>query len=479
MPCLLVNESKIFPNFGSVSKWVAAGGKDDASHVKMQFQRVDSSSTSIVTASGNTKLQSITTNPSTLTIGGKVHATLYSAGSVILAQGTYTILAYTGTDLTINCPFNASFSFARFNFTTDYQNHYFKAYHKVGGETIATTIHREGPDATFWLNISPFIKGSLDMTVKEIPASGNNDVADGCDVELEIEIYNVYTGPDGFVDDVASGGNFFLNVVNAANQLKNPKGISLVDKIADNTPNQTLKFLSDFEQPVWFAGFPFHLTFIYSEYMTSPISVTIVCLDINGTSLSTTTNALTDHKGHVNRLFLRGSIHADTDTIQVKLVKTTGGTVMSETKTVRYVHCAGRVPVCIKWMGQSGAWNHYVFASNQLESLATATPEGVFKQFITDLATAHTDSSFLSVDSVPELSLGASGIPSNDIDGLKSMLSSAKGMMLTNPDDWTTDGDEYTGVKVKPGRFSLRKTKSTTGDIDLTISLPEIYSQTL
>lgn len=475
----ILNFSKVHPTLGGgISKWCAIGGVDTASHIKYQLLRSDGLATVITNGSGYVKLDSYGTPPSSLTIGGKIYLIAYDAGGVILKQGLYNITAFVAGVITTDMPYSATYITINICFITDYANFHFRIKYLESGVEITSAVYTPGPDQITWVDASPFLKDTVTITSKVIPGSGNNDVADDIDSYCQLYVYEVYDGPDGHYDDLADGSDIDLYVVNAANQLQNPKGISLIDKMTNNTPSQLLKFMCDFVKPTWFAGYPFHMTFIYSELMTDPLSARFEFLDSGGVQLSTAVNALTDYKGHVNRVFIRSSVPAGTKTAQINIQKTTGSTVMSEVKYMKYNDCAGKNPVFLKWMGTSGAWHFWVFAFNQIESEDITSAQGTFSKFITDLATADTDSDFITKEATPELILSDDLLDNNDIQGLRTLLRSPKVMMLMNPESWVADGEVYQTVRVKPGKFKIRERRGALQGIEFMIQLADINIQT-
>lgn len=489
MPYFLVNESKIYPDFGSICKWVAIGGKDPNAHVKFNLMRVDSSSVSITNSSGNTQFASISYPPAGLTVGGKIYMIVYNSGSVVLAEGLFNILSFSGSTLVVNVPFNASFSFARFNFITDYANYRFRVVHQTtddsgaSWDTVATSDHFPSPNQQTWVDASPFLQPSVKIQSKAIPLTVINDVADFMDKQCMLTVYEVYDYDSTHIDQISvnSGSiNLDIFIVNAANQIQNPYGISLIDKINDDDNHQPLKFLCDFVKPTWFAEFPFHLTYIYPELLNDDIDYKHDNLDYNGSSLASASAVIDPTKiGHVNRLYIRNAITAGTVTVRAYIQKHTGGAVVSELKLIKYQYCTKKNPVCLKWMGATGAWNFWVFSVNQIHGINITSRDGQFGTFVADLALADTDTDWISKEGFPEMIMGANDLDKNDLDGLRSMLVSPKVMILQNPEDWFTVGDRWLTVKIPVGKFKIKEEKSNgnNGSFEITAVFPEIYTQ--
>lgn len=479
MPYIILNSAKVFPDFGSTSNWCAIGGVDERSHIQLKLMRVDSSSTSVSDSSGNTKLASITNAPSSLTVGGKVHATIYDVGSVVLASGLFNIISYSGSTLVIDCPFPTGASFARLSFITDYENFRFRFEFENDSEVIATSVGQVGPDMTTFLNVTPFTRHLLQAKMKKQPTSGNNDVSDFMDNLVTVNIYEVYNGPDGPFDDESTGDAININIVNAANQTGNTYGISLVDKITNTTPSQLLKFLRGGVEPTYFIGFPFHMTFIYSSLMTGlAFDMERLECDTNGTTLASTDQAITTtHIGHVNRLFVRGSVIAGTDHFLITLRKNSGNAALSETMKVRY-RCAPIRPVQLWWLNTDGSWDQHVFGIKQTKNITVASG-GEFSQFEEDLALMDSDSDYLSVDGFQTMTLGDDGLDENDCLKMQNLRTSVKTYVLLNPDTWSSAGEKFFSVKKNMGTFELSKTNNALGSVSITIQYPKLNIQTL
>ncbi len=110
---------------------------------------------------------------------------------------------------------------------------------------------------------------------------------------------------------------------NSAKQVGDIHGSNMgeyVPTIDDTRPSQA-KFMTAFERLTYFEGFPFSLTFIYSDNIANnQITREEERFDLNGLSLSTSSDGLFEtERWNVNRLMIEGSYPSDVDTLEVWL----------------------------------------------------------------------------------------------------------------------------------------------------------------
>lgn len=111
--------------------------------------------------------------------------------------------------------------------------------------------------------------------------------------------------------------------VNASKQIKDIYSQNMADYNLTNDTSRTnkAKFLSVFDKPTYFAGYPFSLSFIYSETLENKaLRRREHTKNINGTQIANTTDLLDmGGRGFVNRLMLKQSYTSNIKTIDVWL----------------------------------------------------------------------------------------------------------------------------------------------------------------
>jgi hypothetical protein len=114
-----------------------------------------------------------------------------------------------------------------------------------------------------------------------------------------------WTGTDGAFSAVSGTALYYF--VNSTKQIQQVYGSNVGENVtfANTVGSPTYaKFLSDFEVPTYFQGFPFSLGFIYSENIAGmPVQKKETVLDVNKSAGATSTNALSATQSlGVNRL---------------------------------------------------------------------------------------------------------------------------------------------------------------------------------
>lgn len=170
--------------------------------------------------------------------------------------------------------------------------------------------------------ISPFTDGFAKVDVASIVASyldNENDYeyeqfptfANSRDTKKSIKFYVTYLETwEGSDEEEQSDIARSIYAVNAVKQIGDVNGQNLHEYTADtNDQNYKADFLSDFEKPVLWKGYPFSLSFIYSDKIDYTISKIERQLDINEQPINSfiTFDLDTDQRESVNRLKVKES----------------------------------------------------------------------------------------------------------------------------------------------------------------------------
>ena len=133
-------------------------------------------------------------------------------------------------------------------------------------------------------------------------------------------------------------------------------------------------------------------------------------------------------------------------------------------------------PVYLQWFCTVGGPAYWCFAFRQQRGLTTKEL-GVFLPYIDDLETAQADVETIGLNVQPQLVVGAMGLTTDQMLIIESLLCSTRVLMLTNPDDWETDGPKWHRVGVAPGTFKTKRTDLSRHNIEITLNLPRINTQ--
>ena len=145
-----------------------------------------------------------------------------------------------------------------------------------------------------------------------------------------ISISENWTGYTGAFSGVSK--TFLRYFVNSAKQIQDTFGSNMgvyVPFLTYNDGDAPAKFLTEFEKPTYFVGYPFDLAFIYSENIYGfEVKKFESTQDINDALLSVVGTDISFYEGlAVNRLMLTGSYASNVKTVNVWLDNSNGGTV--------------------------------------------------------------------------------------------------------------------------------------------------------
>ena len=222
------------------------------------------------------------------------------------------------------------------------------------------------------------------------------------------------------------------------------------------------KFLSVFNRPTNFIGFPFSLSFIWSELLSGKALRRVV----NGS----TRMLLTPNAEAINLLTVPNdatSVYIEYGTFSGLPPEWTLDGTLTETKQIKINNECISNPVCLSWVNTLGGREYWVFGYNQQHGLQTSQG-ATFEPYITDLETARGDIFDIEKFAQPKMTLGAT-VDNEDIEGLKTILYSICVEMYVN--------GKWVNVRPETGSFMIRESRDTNTDIELTIQLPYINNQ--
>lgn len=139
------------------------------------------------------------------------------------------------------------------------------------------------------------------------------------DVYGSVKFYITYQerwlGNDG---PVISDSAQPIFVTNSAKQIMDKHGQNMAEYVISNV--SPAKFLTKFKSPVYWEGYPFSLSFIYSELLSFQVHKVEALLDVNKVQTGVNSAQLSDpERESVNRLMLDGGYGAATKYVRLKL----------------------------------------------------------------------------------------------------------------------------------------------------------------
>ena len=235
-------------------------------------------------------------------------------------NGVYTVHSVNGQYITINTPFIGNGGSGRVNFVERFVNYraYINIYDNVSGELIESVYPK--PDSTGLLiyDVSGVLRSLLNTQVQanqtniNVPnkdISGSFYIGYGWSLTFNNGTDDVEITTAERVDDAVY---YWLS---AAKQIDGDLslgmdgiGQNLKEYVPKNLNGSEAKFLTMFETPTYFEGFPFTLSFLYDEDFSDVyLERHQQDLNINGGNVGSETddNLLVTGKGYVNQMKVR------------------------------------------------------------------------------------------------------------------------------------------------------------------------------
>jgi hypothetical protein len=225
-------------------------------------------------------------------------------------------------------PIMYTFSFTGIDDTIAYLIVYIYEY---GSNTLLgkSTYHPRGN--TLRVDISHEVRSYLyseflpDFTQGEPNSVNANDEGSTLKCYLKYQLVTIQEGNTLAYGDLISDESNFIYCTNSAKQLGEPYGQNMALYVPYGIDTvMKAKFLTKFDEPVYYPGYPFTISFIYSEYIVGhEIFLTEAKKDLNGNALGSIETELLRQWGHsINQLKLQDSFASNVAYVDINL--TTG-----------------------------------------------------------------------------------------------------------------------------------------------------------
>jgi hypothetical protein len=235
-------------------------------------------------------------------------------------QGVFTVAAVNGAYITIDTPFIGNGSSGHLNMVQRLTNFksYIKVYHGVTGQLIDTYYSK--PDGTGLLlqDVSGAISSIVDTQFNAIQSqinrpntgiSGSFTIRYGATYKFIFPSLTI----DLTIPEVKDNKLYYWS--SAAKQIDgntslgmNGVGQNLKEYVPKNIVSSAAKFLTAFERPTYFEGFPFFLSFIYDDdFDVNYLERHQQDVNVNGASVGaeTNNNLFVNGRGYVNQMNIR------------------------------------------------------------------------------------------------------------------------------------------------------------------------------
>ncbi|RKD19007.1 hypothetical protein BCY91_14110 [Pelobium manganitolerans] len=292
--------------------------------------------------------------------------------------------------------------------------------------------------------------------------------------------------------------------VNAAKQIGDKFGNNMAEYVTfpSYSVNVTkAKFLTSFEVPTYFVGYPFDLSFIYSENIIGhSLLRSETLLDVNsnpfgvgnhtvlsnqdGPALLNQDNAMVlieeGYEGFtpisqalgVHRLMLSPDLLNNTAFKSVALGYYEGDefNTVTESKKVKINNDCRKFPVYLCWVNTLGGWDYWLFESTQKIDLTTANVK-TYDVYNEDLLKASATTETISKEAFEKITLGAVA-EKDEFVHIRNVIMSPKVLLLIGqtPVKWVTVQIEQTSLSYQ--------SKDEQIEFDFSILLPALNIQT-
>lgn len=449
-PIVNIGTSSTESRFSNVHQYIAFG-----------FQREDFEIATVTNDAGNVKLTFTTPFTSTDFALNKQVKLVTNTSAY---NGFWDVIAIVGTtSVTLDLPYIGG--------ATGYLNTYargnFYATMRVSvvlpdGSTVVvgSVDAKDNTDNDeIYLNVAPLLK----------PYVLNNDVFDYSSFAFadiyESNIFTVEYNVNwfGYHSEFEPINEFFY-FMNAVNQIRYRSNSNMEGFMYGDSSNLA-KYLSEFERPTVFKGYPFCMSWIHTPIGRKEA---VVQFETYGTNVVTTT--VTSPIYYLTRTLLNGlSTYGTTDVVDVQLKTYDGITYgnYSEVKQVKIDHECRRNGVYLNWLGTDGSRNFWLFDRVQTITIDSEST-GDFEPFVQDLASQQGDVFDVGRTRQNKIVL-TTYCTIEDAKGIASLLANINTLMLINTETWETEGVIWEAVRVQTGSYSLYNTNETHTNITLTI----------
>lgn len=148
---------------------------------------------------------------------------------------------------------------------------------------------------------------------------------------------------------------------------------------------------------------------------------------------------------------------------------------VTEKKRIKIDHSCVSLPVYLSWLGISGGRNYWLFKLRQAYGVNTQS-RGEFSPYTPDIENAQGTVFSTGIEVNPRLTVGAV-VDLEDAEGIETILYSNDVLRLMNPDTWQSVGPVWQVVRVVPGSFKLWDTDQSRVELEFSINLEPINTQ--
>jgi len=414
-----------------VSYWNAAFNP-----IRFLFLRLDRSFATVTDVSGFARFNQLTTPPTGAVVGTPIWARSFNGGYNVAGV----ITAISGNNVTTDIPYSVNEGGGliyptiiknwRAEIIIDkWDGSAYVAFAELNGRNI--------PNGDTPTELNEYLKAAFVKSYNYIENSSNYADAT-CLVRYRVRYRENYLGATpGAYQTVVDGDDVDIDffAVNAA--MQRTVNWNMADYLLQIPLAATYaKFLSEFEEPSYWVGLPFDLSILWDLPLTG-IGYVKRGYDINKVVQDSTGDTLNDNEGEVNRFNPQDGIdfsQYDYLSYQANIIIPSPFEVrpLTEEKFIRRKYACGKNEVLLTWRNSLGGWDYWLFENRQFID-TVINNGGDFQPYVNAPGFEEQDAILLNKNAYDVLTLGASHLDNNDVQGLKGLIRSGEVYIVSYP----------------------------------------------
>ena len=451
-----------YPNVvtdNGISYWNAAFNP-----IRFEFLRLDRSFATVTDVSGFARFNQLTTPPTGAIVGTPIYARSFNDDYSIAGL----ITAISGNNVTTDIPFNTNTS-GGLIYPTIIKNWraeiIIDTWNGSSYVEYATLNARNIPNGNVPADLNEYLKATFAKDYNFVDTGANNPDTT-CSTRYRVRYRENYLGltPGSYqVAQDNDGNDIDFNAVNAAMQRLVDWNMAayLLEPIGTTTE---AKFLSEFVEPSYWVGLPFDLSILWDLPLTG-IGYVKRGYDANKVFVTGTGDSLTNNVSQVTRCNPQDGIDFSiypylSYQITDVFVDPPDITVvpLSEEKFLRKKVACGYNEVLLTWRNSLGGWDYWLFEKRQFEDIVMANGND-YQPYQADFA-IDSDTILLDKTAYDVLTVGASHLDANDVQGLKGLIRSGEVYIVSYP------VLSYERVILQPNTWQLTDTNANLMELE-------------
>lgn len=272
---------------------------------------------------------------------------------------------------------------------------------------------------------------------------------------------------------------FDLYILHSVRQIGCVYGPNMAEYVTQDNNTPLAKFLTFFDKPRYWEGYPFSLDFLYNHgdntpgYSTNKQETEI--LQDGSTGTDAKRGLYSTERYYLNHAKLTGSYASNAKEVNVTIIGVSSDypdILYTETKPVALQTFSNVNTIYLRWINELGGTDHWLFNVNQIKKISI-TDQKIAKLDVLNLVTSIGTNKAISNRKFPMYSIGTEPLTENEWDVLSRQLG---GTIYCQVYDATLT--KWYNAIVIPADYE-RNTKTEPYKIELNIILPEIFNQSL